>query len=883
MQQSLVVAWNKLRALVQRSAREADMDEEMRLHVDMEAADLRQAGVPADEALRRARATFGGIERQKDDARDAVGVRLFDDLAQDFRYGARQLRASPAFTVATLLTLALGVGATTTMYTIEHTVATFGVDIADPGTLVHVAQGTIGGCLSCWRIAKGNYMTLRDESRTLSDVTLIAGWNPILRGSEHTEIVNGARVTPAFFELLGIHAMLGRTIVRADSTPDRENVVVVSETFWQTKLGRDSAIVGKTIVLDAAPRTVIGVVAQRFVFPQGALVWTPRILGPVDAADRSWTNDNAIARLRPGVTLAQARAELATIGAQVAASYPAAMRRWSFGAETFMTWQSPTSADDIPLFIAVGMVLGVACINLAGLLLARLTARRKEIAIRAAMGAGRTRIARQLLTETLLLTVASGTLGAAVAAGAIHFVRDAMPSFVVEYLPNWRNMRLDLAALVVAIGTGALTGIALGLWPALRFSRPSLVEELKDGARSATASGRVSRMRHALVVFEIAFAIMLLSAAGLLARSVRNMHAVRSGFRADHVLTFRVDAPARAAGDSTPVDSLRWERLAARLDALPDVARASAVYGIPYSRSASTNGFTIEGRAANSPLRGSAVQMVPAGVDYFATLEIPMLRGRAFTATDRSGAPRVAIIDEAIADKFFPTEDPIGHSLVIDSIPWQIVGVAGKTRYGARNRVISQSPGEIYRPMAQWPWRFTQFVVRTHGEPLQSAPEAMRVVRNFDRDLAVTRVTTLESVVRDDLAPDQVFAGSMVVLAVAAVLISAIGLYGVISYGVAQRMREFGIRRALGAESTALLSLVLGQGARLAATGAALGLVGALAATRILRAVLFGVSPTDPLTLAAVVAAMCAVGVAAACVPARRATRVDPMVSLREE
>ena len=307
------------------------------------------------------------------------------------------------------------------------------------------------------------------------------------------------------------------------------------------------------------------------------------------------------------------------------------------------------------------------------------------------------------------------------------------------------------------------------------------------------------------------------------------------------------------------------------------------MFGIPYSRSASTNGFTIEGRATTSPLRGSAVQMVPAGVDYFATLEIPMLRGRAFTATDRSGAPRVAIIDEAIAEKFFPTEDPIGHSLVIDSIPWQIVGVAGKTRYGARNRIISQSPGEIYRPMAQWPWRFTQFVVRTRGEPLQTAPEAMRVVRNFDRDLAVTRVATLESVVRDDLAPDQVFAGSMVVLAVAAVLISAIGLYGVISYGVAQRMREFGIRRALGAESRALLALVLGQGARLAATGAALGLVGALAATRVLRAVLFGVSPTDPLTLAAVVAAMCAVGVAAAYVPARRATRVDPMVSLREE
>jgi predicted permease len=559
------------------------------------------------------------------------------------------------------------------------------------------------------------------------------------------------------------------------------------------------------------------------------------------------------------------------------------MHRWSFGAESFTEWQSPTTADDIPLFVAVGMVLSVACINLAGLLLARLTARRKEIAIRAAMGAGGMRIARQLLTETLLLTFASGVLGAAVAVGATHVVRDAMPSFVVEYLPNWRSMHVDLAALVMALATGAFTGIAIGLWPALRFARPELVQELKDGARSATASGRVSRMRHVLVVFEIAFAIVLLAAAGLLARSVSNMHAVHSGFRADHVLTFRVDAPAKAPHDSTPVDSLRWERLAERLDALPDVIRAAAVYGVPYSRSASTNGFSIEGRPANSPLHGSAVQMVPAGVDYFATLEIPILRGRAFTSTDRSGAPRVAIIDQVIADKFFPTEDPIGHSVVVDSIPWQIVGVAGKTRYGARGRVISLSAGEIYRPMAQWPWRFAQLVVRTRGEPLETAPEAIRVVRNFDRDMAVTHVATLESVVRDDVAPDRVLADSMLGLAIAAVLISAIGLYGVISYGVAQRMREFGIRRALGAESSALLGLVLGQGMRLAASGAALGLLGALAAMRVLRAMLFGVSPTDPLTLAAVVAAMCAVGVGAAYVPALRATRVDPMEALREE
>jgi predicted permease len=880
-----MTVWRKLRSVIRRSARERDMDDEMRFHLEMEAADLARRGMAADEASRVARANFGGIERHKDDARDVVGTRLLNDLGQDIRYGARQLRASPGFTVAVVLTLALGVGATTTMYAIDRAVMVADVSFPRPDELVHLAQGTGGNCIACWRLAKGNYMTVRDESRTLTGVTLVADWNAILRGPEHTEIVDGALVTPAMFDMLGVPALLGRTIVPSDSTSESRNLVVMAESFWRTRFGGDPSIVGSTIVVDAVQHTIVGVIADRFAFPKGAVLWAPRILGPADASDRYWTNDNAIARLRPGATLAQAHAELATIAAQLATENPSAMKHWTIDAMPFRDWLSPAHGDhtDWLLFLAVGLVLLIACINLAGLLVARLTVRQKEIAVRAAMGASGGRIARQLLTETVFVTMISGALGAAIAAVATRIVRDAMPPFVIERLPNWTSMGMDANALLVALGTGAITGLVIGLWPAWRFGRPALVNALKDGARSATSPGQSSRTRRGLVVAEIAFAIVLLAAAGLLARTLRNLHAVQPGFRADHVLTFRVTGPPRVPGDTLPLDSLKYERLASLLDAVPGVVRAAPVFGAPYTYASSTNGFGIRGTESDRPGHGYSVRMIPAGTDYFATLEIPILRGRPFTAGDHSGTPLVAIVGETVARRFFKQQDPIGRFIRIDSLYWQIVGITGDTRYGARNRTVAMYPGEVYRPIAQWPWRQAQFVVRTRGAPLEVAPALSRVVRDFDRDLAVTRIESMEAVIDEDVAPDRLISGMMLGFALAAVVIAAIGLYGVISYSVAQRVREFGIRRALGAESSALLSLVLGQGLRLALFGSAIGLVGALATTRLMGALLYGVSPVDPLTLGAVVAAMCAVGLAAAFLPARRASVADPMESLREE
>jgi putative ABC transport system permease protein len=874
--------WFRLRALLRRSALDAELDRELAYHIEEATRANVEEGFAPKEARRAALAAFGGVQQFKEATRESHGTRWLDHLTQDVRYAARQLAASPAFSGAVVLTLALGIGATTTLYTLNTTFSGDPNPLPHESQLVHVAQGT-GGCNACWRITKGNYITIRDESRTLAGVSLISDWGAILRGPEHGEAIDGSRVTPGYFETLGVSAMLGRTFSAADTSSDRRNVVVLSEPFWRTQFGADSSVVGRTIVLDAAPYQIIGVVAKPLVFPRNTALWAPLMLTAADAEDRSWTDHNAVATLRPGVWLPQARAELAAIGARVAAAYPTAMRNWTFDAMPFAAWRTTGGGDQVRMLgISVSLLLLMACINLAGLLIARLTVRRRELAVRAAMGADASRIARQLLTETIALTVIGGGLGGALAAGVVRAVRVGMPPFIREAVPGWDALHVDWRAFVVALATGAVTGVVIGVWPAVRFAKISLVDVLKDGAPSTSASGGVSKTRRALVVAQTAFAIVLLAAAGLLARSLRNLSAVEPGFRVDHVLTLRVSAPPRPPGSTEPVDSLRFDRLANAFTVLPGVTNAAAVFGLPYGQMASTQGFTIDGRTGDAA-REVSVQMVSVTPDYFATLQIPIVRGRVFTSADHSGAPRVTIIDQTVARRHFRDENPVGRAIVIDSLPWTIVGVAGDVHNNARGSHVSLNAGEVYRPSAQAPRRWMQVILRTRADPSTVAQDVIRTLGAFSTDLAATRIEPMEQLVDDGTALDKALAAMVTGFAAAAVLITAVGLYALISYGVATRTREFGIRRALGAESSAIAALVLGQGLRLAAVGAVVGVAGALAVMRLLRSLLFGVSPADPLTLGAVVALMCGVGIASAYVPARRAVRVDPMTCLREE
>ena len=807
---------------------------------------------------------------------------MFRDLREDLRHARRQFAASRAFTVTTIFTLALGIGATTMMFGIERTLTDVHLDVANPATLVHVGQAAHGDCAACGALATGNFTTLQQSARTFAGFVFATRWSAILRGDARGELLTGARVSSGFFNTIGVRPLLGRVFTPADSAEGNANVVMLGESFWRGRLGGDSAVVGRTLVIDATPRVVVGIVPKGAVLPEGTEVWAPLVVDQTAAANRTTGDGDAFARLAAGATLDAARVEIRTIGARLISQYPADLRGMSFDAERFSDWETPSRADDIPLFVVVYMVLGVACLNLAGLLLARLTARRKEIAIRTALGASRPRMVRQLLTETTLLTLIGGVTGASLAAIGIRLVRDLMPAFVSKAVPRWHDLHLDGQALVAALITSVLTGVAIGLLPALRFTREGVVEDLKLDSRSASAGGKISRMRRGLVIAEIALAVVLVGSAGLLARSVANQRAAHDGFRSDNALTFRVTAPPSVAGQTTS-DSLHWTRLAQRFGALPNVVAVSSGLGLPYSPAAPTEAFAVAGRPAALRGQETTSRIVVAGADYFPTLGISIRAGRSFDASDRADAPRVAIVDERVARVVFGNTDPIGHALIIDKTAWRIVGVAAETRPNARRPVAVTTVGEIYLPLAQRPTSALQFVVRTHAEPLPLAREAIQTVYEFDRDLAVTDMQTFAAVVDDASAPYRVFTGAMISFAAAAAAIALIGLYGIVSFVVAQRMREFGIRRALGAETAGLFRLVLGESAVLAAIGVGIGVLGTLGAGRVMRLVLIDVSAGDPLTLAVNVGTMMLVAVGAAYGPARRAAKADPMIALRNE
>jgi len=811
---------------------------------------------------------------------------MFNDLLHDVRHALRVFTASPIFAVTTIATLALGIGASTAMFGIEHTLTEVRLDVANPSTLVHLGQAPTDECRACGSLASGNFVSLARTSRVLTDFAFLEAWHPVLRGADRAEVLSGAEVTPGFFGTLGVRAIIGRTFTPGDSAEGQTDVVMLSESFWKTRFGGDSGIVGRTIVLDGTARVVLGVVPRRAALPEGAAIWVPLTFDKVALANHSAAGDGeAFARLRAGRSLAAARSEVGTIGARLSESDPAELRGIAFDAESFSSWETPGSEDDIPLFVAVGMVLAVACVNLAGLLLARLTMRNKEIAVRSALGATRWRIVRQLLAETVLVTLLGGIGGAALAALGIRFVRDHMPASVVGALPRWPELHLDPAALAIALATSVVTGIAIGLWPALRFTRSAIAGELKQGSRGTSAGGSVSRIRRVLVVVEIVFAVVLLGAAGLLARGVQNRNLAHDGFRSDHALTLRLTAPAGSGGVAgrAATNSQYWQRLAQQLGAVPGVIYATAALGIPYTNAAPTETFAVEGRPPAAPGHGTTSRVIATDGEYFATLGIPIRAGRAFERIDRAGAPRVAIIDERVARIVFGSTDPIGQALLIDNASWRIVGVAAETRPNARRAPGATSLGEIYLPLAQRPSSTMQYVLRTTGDPLQAARETMRVVHTYDRDLAVTDVQPFSSLIHDATTPYRILTGSMISFAIASATIALIGLYALIAFLVAQRMREFGIRCALGADAPALFGLVLGESGKLAAIGIGFGLVGALGAGRVMRAALVDVSPADPITLGGVVVAMLVVAILATFGPARRAARADPMAALRSE
>ncbi len=850
------------------------MDEELRFHIEMEAAELRRAGMAPDEAWRRARVRFGAMEAHRESGREAAGFRAIETIGDDLHHAWRQLGARKGFTAAVVVTLALGIGATTAMYGLARASAEQPLPFPHADQLVDIAQQPVG-CGNCRNISSGGFVALQRGAATLASVGLVSGWTAIVRGTDRAEALSGVRVTPGFFRTLGARALLGRTLGPADTVIGHRDAVVLSETLWRTRFGADSGIVGRTTVINGTPFTVVGVLAGPATYPLNTDLWAPLAVTTAMAADYHWTDFDMVARARPGVPLSRVRAELASLARAEAVAHPDQMRATTFRVQALSLWRD---ADTSPVWIfsgAVGLVLLIACINLAALLLAQLASRRRELAVRAAMGAGPLRIARQLLTETMLVSLLGGGCGAVAAWGGIAAIRAGIPADLSSSMPGWSLFRLDLPALAVALTIGLGTGLVIGLWPAIRSARPDLMKELHAASRTITDHAVGRRL---LVGAQVAFGVVLLSAAGLLARSVQHLYATPTGVSPEHVLAFRIESPPYRPGST--VDSTSTDRLAHALEMLPGVRSAGVTFALPFSQSMSTNNFDIAGRPAPAPHHHPFSRMQPATPDYFATLGIPIVRGRPFRPSDASGAPRIAIVNQALAQRFFPDEDPLGQTLVIGGDDWRIVGVSGNVMYGQVGQPVTP---EIYRPMQQWPWSDASVVVRTAGDPAAAEPAVLAAVRRFDPDLAVSRIGPLAGDFRKVLAPYWIMLGLMGGFAVIAMLISAIGLYAVISYSVTQRAREFGVRMALGAQPGALVRLVIAQGLRLAAAGGVVGLIAALAVTRLLRSLLYGVSPGDPLTFAFVAVGAAIVAVLASYRPARRAAATDPIASLQTD
>ncbi len=799
----------------------------------------------------------------------------------DISYAIRRLFKSPGFTLVAIVTLALGIGANAAIFSVVNGVLLEPLPFPEPGRLVgvyHVSEGhrTV--------MSGPNFIDVARASRSLESVAAMYRDREILTGQGDPVRINVAKVSAAFFSVLRARPALGRVLRADENTPGKTNVIVLGDALWRERFGADPGIIGRTIQLDGVSTEVVGVMPRGFAFPAERHAWAPIEYDTnfVSGQRGAWYL-SVIGRLQPGATPEQAAREAETIGRSLAKQYPDANE--GIGITVYPLLEAMVGEirrSVLVLLGAVGVVLLIACANVANLLLARAAARQSEMAIRTALGAARGRLIRQLLTESVLLSVVGGAFGLLFAVWAVEILLGLQP----EGIPRLDNVGIDLRVIAFTFALAVLTGIVFGTAPALAATRDSFSSSLKEGGRGALTSAGGARLRSLLVIVEMALAVMLLAGAGLLIRSFARLQAVDPGFRPDRTLTFELTLPdVRYKEDPPRVDL--FDRLLPRLRALPGVESTAGVMGLPLSGMTFNISFEVGGRPPVPPSQQPAMEVRVATADYFRTVGIPLRRGRLFTDGDRMGSPPVVLITESAAKQYFPNEDPIGKTI---KLGWgrgpgkpraggQVAGIVGDVKDAG---LSESNPPEIYLPYRQWPVQSMSVVMRTRVPPQSLAEAARREVFALDGSLPVSNVRTLDDIVSRSISQPRFYTTLLAVFASVALALAAIGIFGVLSYAVAQRTREIGIRMALGAEARTVLALVIRQAMILAAIGIAAGLAAALALSETLQNMLFGIRPRDPVTFAAVAALLAAVALVASYLPARRATRVDPIVALRE-
>jgi putative ABC transport system permease protein len=811
-------------------------------------------------------------------------------LWQDLRYSLRTLGKNPGFAAVAVLTLALGIGANTAIFSVVDGILLRALPYKDPAQLVKLwGKLDKAGLQRNW-ISEPEWWDLNDATRSFSDLATFTptdGAN-VIGGTGEPVRVAARGTTASLFPLLGVEAARGRTFTAEEDQPGRNHVIVLSDGAWKTLFGSDRALVGKSVRIDAKSYTVVGILPPGFGFGGRVDVWTLLGLDRAHPDDRGNHGLEVLGRLKPGANAGQASGEISALATELTTKYASDYRDQGFGMY-LVPLQDELVGDVRPalftLLGAVGLVLLIACGNIANLLLARASSREKEIAIRAALGASRLRLVRQLMTESVVLAMCGGGLGLLLAFWAV----DAVRSLGRDILPRLAEVRVDPAVLGFTIGVSVFTGLLFGLAPALHFAGGSTEENLKDAGRGSSAGAGHQRLRNILVVGEVALSLLLLVSAGLLIRSFDHLRKVNPGFDSGHVLSMELSLPEDTYKDTASIAGF-YNRLLERVRTLPGVTAAGAVHNLPLSGSYSSGGVTIEDTAATNVLRDPQTHRAyleadrrPTTPGYFEAMQIPLLKGRLFTDADDAQAPLVALVDTDFARRFWPDQDAVGKRVAAGGGGWRtIVGVVGHVKHYALN---VKGREQIYFPQTQSRFNIRDMflAVRTAGDPAGVTGAIRLQVAGMDAELPLYSVKTMEELLGASIAQPRLNLLLLGLFAALALLLAAVGIYGVLAYSVTQRTREIGIRLALGAEPNDALLLVVRQGATLALTGIALGLAGSLVLTRFISTLLFGVSPTDPLTYAAVSGLLLMVALAASYIPALRATRVDPIVALRYE
>jgi putative ABC transport system permease protein len=875
----------RLRALLGREAVIGDIDEELRLHLEMEAEANVGKGMAPEEARRAALRTFGNFDSIRERAYEVRGGGIMESISQDIRYAVRMLTKRAGFTAVAALTLALGVGANTAIFSVVEAVLLRDLPYPNAEKIVMVWERYRQNPDRNNVVGPANFKDWRAQAKSFDEMAAFYDVGLNLTGSDEPEEVASQVTTANLFNLLGVDAALGRTFTPEDVKAERLDIAVLGHDLWQRRFGGSRDIVGKTITLNGEKIVVIGVLPENFKWfikemsrsGKPAQLWLPTGLSK-PTRENSGRYMQSVARLAPGVSLEQAQVEMNTIAARLESQYVDYNKGWSI---KLVPLRDQISGEIRPALLvllgAVGCVLLISCVNVASLLLARAAGRHKEMAVRSAMGAGRRRIIRQLLTESLLLALLGGLLGLLLSRWCVQGLVALSPANLISV----EEVVVSLPVLAFTLAVSLLTGIVFGLAPALEASRVKLSETLKESSRGATGSARGRRMRNVLVVVEVGLALVLLVGAGLMIRSFMRLQGINPGFDAENVLTMRLALPGSKYSEASQVVNFYREAVG-NIGTLPGVISASATSAPPFAGLGSATSFTIEGRPAPPPGEELSTDVRVVEGEYFRALKIPVVAGRTFNQQEMQADRKVAVINESMARLHFPSENPIGKSLrvemMLDPQPTEIIGIVGDARYGTLEGELRPM---VYWPSPQLPHHGMTLVLRTSVEPESVAAAARREIQKIDKDQPVSEVRTMEGWLSEYTARTRFGTLLLAGFALLALILAAIGIYGVMSHSVVQRQNEIGVRMALGAKARDVLLLVIRQGLALVLVGVALGLLGALALTRVLSSLLYEVSATDPLTFAAIALLLTAVSCFACYLPARRAARVDPLTAMR--